>query len=607
MKKTAKKLYTTFLYQLNLKQKLLFSYLLLIVLPLILLTVFSYSHVSKTLTQQFQYSSEQSLQQTSIYLNKIMSEITDSTDQIAFNRILSDIFRKHTSDASVVSIYNDYLTASSLTKSFFTSDVLYSVEIFIVGDPLYVSNESKGEKGISFISLDSHSAQELNKRLSADMTKILYLPPQTITSRSNGTKTSVITCARYLKDTYDYSNIGILSVNLAQSALNSIVERASILPGGISLLLDENGEVLAFSDNHELDSYQITTDVIQTALVEKQTYFMTDKNQKMLLNSCHITETNWTLLSIIPYQEMLQSSLATRNFMVILMLIISTLFFILASFVSGTITNRISSLSDYIQKMPLDCSSILPNAIGTDEISILTNSYNHMLRKINEYADSQYQLGIALKSSELKALQAQINPHFLYNTLDLLNWIAQDYGANEISEVVALLSQYYKLSLNKGKETVSVKDALKHIEIYIKLQNFRFSNSIQLKIQSQPEAESFSMPNLLLQPIVENSVLHGILEKEEPQGIICISVCLEQNQLKITVSDDGIGMTALQIADVTSVSEDYSERPGHFGIKNVIQRIQLSYGSEYGLHYESISGHGTTVNITIPCIPYSAS
>lgn len=259
-----------------------------------------------------------------------------------------------------------------------------------------------------------------------------------------------------------------------------------------------------------------------------------------------------------------------------------------------------------MQKMPLDRSSILPDAVGKDEISILINSYNHLLQKINDYADSQYQTGIALKNSELKALQAQINPHFLYNTLDLLNWIAQDYGANEISEVVSLLSRYYKLSLNKGQETVSVKDALKHIEIYIKLQNFRFDDSIHLEINAQPETESFSIPNLLLQPIVENSILHGIQEKEEPKGTVRILVYLEQEHLKLRVSDDGIGMTAEQIAAITSESDDSSERPGHFGIKNVIDRIQLSYGSDYGVHYESTPGQGTTVDITIPCISHNS-
>lgn len=603
MKKTVRTLYSAFLYQLNLKQKLLFSYLLLIVLPLMLLTFFSYSHISKTLTQQFQYSSEQTLLQTDIYLNKIMSEITDSTDQIAFNRILSDIFKNHTSDASIINVYNDYLTASSLTKSFFTSDVLYSVELYVIGNPLYVSSESKGEKGISFISLESDSAKELDELLSECKKKILYLPPHTITSQSSKTETTVISCARYLKDTYSYSNMGILNVNLKQSALNSIIQRASILPGGIALLLDENGAILAVSDESRLDSYQLSADTLQKALAENQTYFLTDQKQQMLLNSCQIDETGWTLLSVIPYHEMLQTSLTTRNFMLVLMLLISILFFILACFVTGTITNRITFLSNYMQKTPLDRSSALPAADGKDEISILINSYNQMVQKINDYADSQYQLGIALKSSELKALQAQINPHFLYNTLDLLNWIAQDYGANEISEVVTLLSRYYKLSLNKGQETVSVKDALKHIEIYIKLQNFRFGDSILLDIQVQPEAESLSLPNLLLQPIVENSVLHGILEKEEPKGMISIVVRLENDCLKLRVSDDGIGMTSQQIEALTSPSEDRQDRPGHFGIKNVIDRIQLSYGAEYGLHYESTPGAGTVVDITIPSVP----
>lgn len=602
MTKILKKIYSMFFYRLNLKQKLFFSYFVLIIFPLVILTYFSYKNMSSTLVNQFQYSSDQSLVQTNIYLNKVMSEIIDSTDQIAFNETLSEFIRNQDADGTVVQAYTNYLKASNLTKSYFTSDILYSVELFIHGDSLYVSKESKGQKGISFICLDSSDGIMFNKLLSSNAGKLLFLAPRDIVSSFDNSRHTVITCARYIKDTTDYHNLGILSVNLKQNSLTSTLLRANILPGSISMLLSEDGTLLAASNHALIDSYAISVDSIYDSVLSGKDSIVSDNKGRLLLNSRRISETGWTLVSLIPYQEMLATSLSVRNHTIFFTFIISILFLITAYFISNSMTGRISLLSKRMQQLSFN-KRISGTFVETDEVSILTNNFDNMVKQIDDYAASQYQLGIDLKNMELQALQAQINPHFLYNTLDLINWLAISHNADEISELVQLLSQFYKLSLSKGVEVVSIQNALLHIETYIKIQNFRFNDSIQLVCDIDPAILPCGILKLLLQPIVENSILHGIFEKETQQGTITILGKTYGSVISIQIIDDGIGMTPEQIDAVKNST--HTSTGSSYGIKNVIERIRLYYGAEYGLTYDSSPDKGTTVTVKIPHVPLS--
>lgn len=602
MRKMIHKIYATLFYRLNLMQKLLISYLLFIIVPMLLLTFLSYLHVSETLIQQFEYSSNQTLQQTDIYLDKVLKEIEDSTDQIAFNRILTDIFRTDTSDASVVDIYQNYLTIFSLTEGAFTSDILYSVEIFINGDSLYVSRNSKGEKGISFVSLNSKYAKKLNEKLTDYQGKILYLAPRMLESKTAVDEIPVITGARYIKTPTDYTTLGILTVNIQQESLNSIIRRACILPSSVSLLLDQNGTVMAVSEEQLFETYSISPEILLENIAKDRHSFAVN-GDTILINAATVDTSGWTLVSIIPYREMLETSLSTRNSMLLTFFVISLLFFVTAYFISRSITARVRFLAKRMKEIQFDNYAPISNITGNDEVTDLTRSYNFMLNKINDHVESQYQLGITLKNSELKALQAQINPHFLYNTLDLLHWLAEDYGADEISEIVSLLSSFYKLSLSKGVDVISVKDAIQQIEVYVKLQNFRFGDSIKLEIQLSQEIYELSILKLLLQPIVENSIIHGILEKEPPAGTVSIKGYITGDDLNIRISDNGIGMTRKQINQLIDLS--HPNTANGYGIKNVIERIRLYYGSQYGLTYESQPGQGTTVLVKIPSTKFN--
>ena len=225
-------------------------------------------------------------------------------------------------------------------------------------------------------------------------------------------------------------------------------------------------------------------------------------------------------------------------------------------------------------------------------------AFNKMASRISELIEEKYKMGQEVKSAELKALQAQINPHFLYNSLDLINCIAIKHNVPSIVTMVNSLARFYKISLSRGVDVIPIKDEISHITLYVQIQNMRFDNKIQLNLQIDEAVYSYKILKILLQPIIENSIVHGILEKKEKCGIITVTGKLENNTVIFTIEDNGIGMTEEKIRSI--LSENSTGYSGNYGVKNINDRIKLYYGNDYGLKYTSEPGKGTTVEVRIP-------
>ena len=223
-----------------------------------------------------------------------------------------------------------------------------------------------------------------------------------------------------------------------------------------------------------------------------------------------------------------------------------------------------------------------------------------MLTKISILMDSQYALGKRIKELELKSLQAQINPHFLYNTLDLIKWRANEYNDTETEELVAALSNYYKRSLGRGRDMVPLKDEIDHIESYVYIQNMRFDNCVKLTVEIPDSLKNCLLPRITLQPIVENAIIHGILEKNDESGTINIRAEGRNNELYIYITDDGVGMEQEKADILLSENDTMNITGSGYGLKNIDERIKLSFGEAYGISFSSHPGKGTTVIVRIP-------
>ena len=237
-----------------------------------------------------------------------------------------------------------------------------------------------------------------------------------------------------------------------------------------------------------------------------------------------------------------------------------------------------------------------------DEIGMLYRGFGSMMKRIRTLINEVYLGKITQKEAELKALQAQINPHFLYNTLDSLYWQAVNEGDEGIADDIIALSNLFRLVLGQGRGIISVENEKSLVEQYLHLQKMRFSDNLEYKVEMSDEILERKIPKLILQPFVENAVVHGY-EKTGERCLVSVMGWHEDNWLIFKISDDGTGMTETQLKEIWEVPDEKryaGQRIGCYAIRNVKERLDLMYHSNFVLEIESKQGKGTCVTIKIP-------
>ena len=323
--------------------------------------------------------------------------------------------------------------------------------------------------------------------------------------------------------------------------------------------------------------------------------------EKFYIKSSSINKTDWHLVTILPEASVIAEINSQRIYLSLILIVCGGTSIALAFYFVNSINKRLSKV---ISGMHSVQSGNLEHYIendSNDELGELIDSYNYMIGKMSILIEDQYKLGKSVKNAELKALQSQINPHFLYNTLDMINWMSYKKMNKEISVAVNTLAKFYKLSLNKGKDLVSIKDELQHSNLYVNIQNMRYNDRISLRINVDEEVSTYLIPKITLQPILENAINHGILGKGEGNGIISILGYSSNSDIVLIIADDGIGIKEDKLHLLLSNNLSSAKWSG-YGLKNINKRIKLLYGKNYGLSFQSNYGHGTKVKIKIPKI-----
>ncbi len=304
---------------------------------------------------------------------------------------------------------------------------------------------------------------------------------------------------------------------------------------------------------------------------------------------------NWNILL---YSKRGHISWATNSVLLILLEIILlciVLSFVFASFLSKIILQRLNKLTITMKEAENGYYVPVTDVQSNDEISFLIHSYNSLITRINHLINEVLKKELDLKKYELKTLQAQINPHFLYNSLSLINSKAIMINQKEISMVAQQLSMFYRTMLNKGKSTTTLQSEIDNLRSYINIQKIMHNDSFDVTYDIDESLLSCTILNFIIQPIAENAIIHGIdSHPDNRRGVLSISCHSDENYIKIKVMDNGPGMTT---EECLSILDSHSNG---YGIKNVNQRIKLYYGDDSGLEYNSVVGIGTQCIISIP-------
>ena len=297
--------------------------------------------------------------------------------------------------------------------------------------------------------------------------------------------------------------------------------------------------------------------------------------------------------------------------------------------VMASITKPIENLCQMTTQAAAGDFEVRAQEDRTEEMEVLNSSFNRMVEQIGDLVEGIRVEQDNLRATELKLLQAQINPHFLYNTLDTIIWLAESGEKEQVVNMVSSLSDFFRTTLSKGRDYITVGEEEAHIRSYLEIQQFRYQDILQYEIQIPEELHGYQILKLTLQPLVENALYHGIKNKRG-LGHIRVSGEQQDGRLIFMVQDDGMGMDEEKLAQVREIirgrtgdrqippgqaggaqalfgqarSPQESSDPSGFGLFNVQQRLRLNYGAEYGLSVESTYGEGTMVAVTIPAIKY---
>jgi two-component system sensor histidine kinase YesM len=272
--------------------------------------------------------------------------------------------------------------------------------------------------------------------------------------------------------------------------------------------------------------------------------------------------------------------------------------------ISVSIYRPIKKLHDVTTTIAKNDLQALVNSENVDEITELGNNFNIMIGKIRELLNAKVKEQENLKKAELKALQAQINPHFLYNTLDTIVWMAEAKNTDQVIEIVRSLSSFFRIALSKGKDWISIRQEIEHVRSYLAIQKMRYRDILDYKIEVDEDLLNGTILKLTLQPLVENALYHGIKNKRNGGTIVVRAQRVGTDLVRLEVQDDGIGFTPYKLAQIRDMlNDDASEislKEGGFGLENVNKRIKLYYGKQYGLYVQSEYLGGTQVVARIP-------
>ncbi len=392
-----------------------------------------------------------------------------------------------------------------------------------------------------------------------------------------------------------------LAVYFSDDKLNNILSDNLSLEGSVSYIVNERDAIVATSDQSLSGIYRLDYDTIKDSFMSSNNFIERNiLDTKVYAGFYSISNTDWFMVTILPAPPlihesnhlMLQIALLYAGFLVLAL--------IFANILAHSITGRLSSVIRQMQTVRHGPPTPMESPEAHDEIGDLIDTYNYMTRKMDELMKKQAKSAEDLRIAEFNSLQAQINPHFLYNTMDMINWMALQGQTEEISHAVQSLSRFYKLTLSRKKGISTIARELEHVTIYVQLQNMRYHDSIELITDIPDELSEYQIPKLTLQPVVENSILHGILEKESKSGTIVITGWMENEDIVLLISDDGVGISPEILSTILSGSGNSQSGGTNIAVYNTHRRLQILYGKDYGLTYSSNPGKGTEVEIRFP-------
>ena len=553
----------------------------LTMISMVVIGIIFYSTFSENATNNATASTKQIMNQATNNLEYYLNSMTEVSDMITENM---GVFAEGNTEKM-----KGILNLTLETRDDIETVVIYSSD----GHVLMAAPDYKFDLGMSF------NEQEWFL-LAAANPYVHYFQPPHVQRFYEDRRPWVVTLTKGI-GTDNNQRYYITLVDMNFSAIEEVCSQVELGRRGYIYVVDLNGNII-YHPQQQLIYAGLKEENIQKALeIGSGSYVEKQNGEEISTVVMDVDYANWKMIGISYVDEIVQNR-QSFNTMILFILITGMVFIGLASiFISYKISQPIKRLERQMNRVERGDFNIDPlKAEGEDEVKQLTHSFNVMIERIRQLMSQIIDEQEAKRKNEFKALQAQINPHFLYNTLDSIIWMNENKNHEGVSEMTAALAKLFRISLSKGKEIITVKDELQHAVSYLIIQKMRYKKKFRYNVDLPEELNDYSTLKLLIQPIIENSIYHGFSQILD-EGEININIYSEGDTLVYKISDNGYGISEEKISSIMS-GETKSKNSSGVGIKNVNERIKIYYGDSYGVTIESEPDEGTDVYIRIPLI-----
>lgn len=598
----------------------LFIYFTLLVLPaIILLGSVSYLIATNVLEENITQSSGQVVNQVLLHLELYLRQYQQYSLSALGNNFAQKFLTVDSKDLNALRSYSNQVDQYLFNPIFIGRHEIEGIYLAGTDGRITVFDKRKNRSGLFFQPGILEELPWLDK-VPTDGSMLV----SGVYFKGEGLEFPVILLARRIPDPNDPSKmLGIFWVELNLQKIQEICQPVRLGKSGYLTIIDGSGKVIyhpASDYMGKLLPFPFVNRILESGYgyfysdIRAYGYFYSDVEAIRSLIIHNISrDTKWHLVAIVPFHEIAGGIVRLKNITILMVVLWGAATLLLSITFAAGITRPIERLQQTMEEASRGYLDGVVPVESTDEVGKLTHNFNRMLKKIqtlivDNYISKIHQANAESKQrhAELRALQAQINPHFLYNTLGTISSLAMMEGVDSISRMAEALSEFFRYSIHNDEIMVTLRDELAQVERYFTIQRIRYGERISLEIDIDDSLLNQSLVKLTLQPIVENACIHGL--ESTGRGKIRIHSDIRGDKLRIFITDTGIGISETDLHKIRAVLEnpDKPEETGApfgIGLRNVQARLKVHYGSEYGLEIDSKEREGTTVILNIPYQP----
>ncbi len=585
---------------LSLKNKIFVSNTLIIIIALLLFAIFSNRAFSEALMERTKRSSMREIDLININLDTMINSIEDYSRVIASeHRLQKELVEiKNTSETDNILLKNLRIkTAMSEIVSNIISPNTQIAGIAVFADQKVIySGYSIDEKSVNKIIHNEH----LEKAYEIQRPIWMGLAPLQFTDRR---KSDVFSVSKLIRDRNTGNALGVVTLFINEVNISNIYTKNIVTTQDSYYIVDEKDKVI--SSRNKSDLYKDIGEVLRIKdsaykeLKKNGSLLLTDKKVPILYSMKAYRKFGWRVISVSGMEEIVSEETKIKNIIILTLIVCAIIVFMTSYIISHTVTKPIYLLLDTMGKIKDGNMKIRADENTDGEVGVLANGFNTLMNQLEESMEQIYKEQKLKRKNEFKLLQSQIKPHFLYNTMETISSFIKLDMKEQALTTIQYISNFYKLSLSRGNEIITVEEEVKIIESYLSIQRLRYAEYMDYALEFDKAMLKYTIPKLTIQPLVENAIYHG-LKQSQSKGMIYVKGYIKEDYIVIEVLDTGIGMPKERVEAISKFGPLREADPRSFGLRSVDERLKLQYGSHSGISIESVEGEYTLVTVSIP-------